>query len=175
MGNDWIIWDRPGAECRNDFMTQQFLQKQGFKDIPLVKKMVEFKDEDGGYNFVIMSRVRGVRLDSVWKQLTPEEKKGYSKQMAAALRELRQFTAEFPQRVDGSPQFDHILGHCESRKGCSDIGKTTDEWFNNIDEELREGISRKFHTGDETVIEAKLQELKVCSTSQDSSRNKTLT
>ncbi|KAH4040972.1 hypothetical protein HBI64_026250 [Parastagonospora nodorum] len=160
MGNDWIVWDRPGAECRNDYMTHEFLQKQGVKHIPLVKRMVEFKDEDGGFNFVVMSRARGVRLESVWPTLSTEEKNSYAQQVIAALREMRQFTAEFPQRVDGSPIFDNVIGHCESRKMCRDIGKTTDEWFNNIDEELREGISRKFETSDEIVIEAKLQELK---------------
>jgi hypothetical protein len=43
MGNDWIIWDRPQEEARNDYMTHQFLQNQGTKIIPLVKRMVEFK------------------------------------------------------------------------------------------------------------------------------------
>jgi hypothetical protein len=162
MGNDWIIWDRPQEEARNDYMTHQFLQNQGTKYIPLVKRMVEFKDENGGYNFVVMSRARGMTLESQWKGLSKESKNSYAQQMVAALRELRQFTAEFPQRVDGSPLWDNVIGHCGSRKMCQKIGKTAEEWLGSMDEELREGLARVLKTKDETIIDARLQELKVC-------------
>ena len=127
MGNDWIIWDRPQGEARNDYMTHQFLQNQGTKDIPLVKRMVEFKDENSGYNFVVMSRARGMTLESQWKRLSKESKNSYAQQIVAALRELRQFTAEFPQRVDRSPLWDNVIRHCGSRKMCQKIGKTAEE------------------------------------------------
>jgi hypothetical protein len=163
MGNDWVVWDRPEEECGNDYMTHQFLQKQGTKNIPLVKQMVEFKDEDSRYNFVVMSRVKGVTLESVWNGLSGEEKNSYAQQMIAALREMRQFTAEFPQRVDGSPLWDNVIGNCNSRKKCKKVGKTAEEWINNMDEELREGLLRQLKTTDKTLIDARLQELKVCS------------
>ena len=78
-------------------------------------------------------------------------------QIAAMLRELRQFTAEFPQRVDGDPLWDNVIANCGSRKKCIKVGKTTDEWFNNMDEELREGIARRLRTRDKAVIEAHLK------------------
>ena len=163
IGNDWMIWDRPDEGWGNDYMTHQFLQEQNTKDIPLVKNLVEFKDEDNRYNFIVMSRAKEVPLESVWKGLSRKEKRSYVQQMVAALRELRQFTAEFPQRVDGSPLWDNIIGNCDSRKQCVKIGKTAEEWFNNMDEELHEGISRVLKTKDKTVINARVQELKVCS------------
>jgi aminoglycoside phosphotransferase (APT) family kinase protein len=46
------------------------------------------------------------------------------------------------------------------RKTCKFVGKTTDDWFNGMDAELRCGLSREHKTKDDTVIEAKLQELK---------------
>lgn len=81
--------------------------------------MVEFKDEDGRCKFVVMSRAKGVQLELVWNDLSREEKDSYTQQIVAALKEMRQLTAEFPQRVDGSPLWDNIVGHCGSmRKKC---------------------------------------------------------
>jgi aminoglycoside phosphotransferase len=161
MGNDWMLWDRTEEGTGNDYMTHEFLRKQNTKNILIVKTMMEFADEDGGYKFLVMSRARGIPLGIVWPTLAPNEKEGYVQQMAAALRELRQFTAEFPQRVDGGPLWDNVIANCNSRKRCIKIGKTTDEWFNNMDEELREGIARRLGTRDKAVVEAHLQVLKV--------------
>ncbi|KAH7345833.1 hypothetical protein BKA66DRAFT_576880 [Pyrenochaeta sp. MPI-SDFR-AT-0127] len=80
--------------------------------------------------------------------------------MVIAFQELRQFTATYPQEVDGSPLWDNIIGNCDSRKKCIKIGKTAEEWIQNMDEELREGISRILKTKDKTIITARLQELK---------------
>jgi hypothetical protein len=161
MGNDWIVWDCPDGERKNDYITHQFLRGQGTSNIPLVKEMVEFKDEDGQYNFLVMSRAKGVPLEHIWRTLPRAAKKSYVQQLAAALREMRQFTAEFPQRVDGSPLGDVIIAQCNSQKQCIKIGKTAEEWLDNMDEELREGISRQLQTRDKTFIEAKLQEIRV--------------
>jgi hypothetical protein len=161
MGNDWVVWDCPDGERKNDYITHQFLKRQGTTDIPLVKEMVEFKDEDGRYNFLVMSRAKGVPLEHKWHTLSRAAKKSYIQQVAAALRELRQLTAEFPQRVDGSLLGDNVIAQCNSQKQCIKIGKTAEEWLDNMDEELREGISRKLQTRDKTVIEARMQELRV--------------
>jgi hypothetical protein len=104
--------------------------------LPLVKTMIKFNDENGGFNFVVISRVKGLRLDAVWEDLDREARNGYVQQIVDFLRRLRQFTAEYPQRVDGSPLWDCIVRNCESRKYCKSIGKTKEEWFNNLDEEL---------------------------------------
>ncbi|OAL47543.1 kinase-like protein, partial [Pyrenochaeta sp. DS3sAY3a] len=160
MGNDWMLWDRTDDYCKNDYMTHQFLQKHNTKNIPLVKRMAEFKDESSGHNFVVMSRAKGVQLEEVWYKLSVPEKRSYAQQMAAALKELRQFTAEFPQRVDGSPLWDNVIGHCDSRKECIKIGKTAEEWIGNIEEELREGIARQLKTKDKTLIDTRFKEIK---------------
>jgi hypothetical protein len=170
MGNDWIIWDRPQEEARNDYMTHQFLQNQGTKNILLVKRMVEFKDENGGHNFFVMSRARGMTLESQWKELSEESKNSYAQQMVTALRELRQFTAECPQRVDGCPLWDDVIGHCNSTKMCQKTGKTAEEWLGSMDEELREGLARILKTKDKTMINARLQELKVYFSTSKSTR-----
>jgi hypothetical protein len=162
MGNDRIVWDRTGEECGNDYMTHQFLQKQGTKDIPLVKRMAEFPDEDDQHNFAVMSGARRIQLSCVWKGVSPEEKDSYVDRMVAALRGLRQFEAEFPQKVDGSPLWDNVIGNCNSRKNCIKVGKTAEDWFNNMDEELQEGISRELQTRDKNVIDTRLRQLKVC-------------
>jgi hypothetical protein len=167
MGNDWAIWDRTEAESGTDFITHQFLKKQNTRHIPLLKEMVEFKDEDGRYNFVVMSRAKAVPLEGIWRGLTRKERRSYAEQMVVALRELRQFTADFPQRVDGSPVWDNAIGNCNSRKECIKVGKTADEWLNSMDEELREGLSWILKTKDVSVIDARLQELKVCFMSRD--------
>jgi hypothetical protein len=161
MGNDWLVWDRTQEEKSNDYITHQFLQKHGVKDIPLVKRMEEFNDADGKYNFVVMSRARGTPLENAWPGLSQGEKDGYVRQMVDMLRELRSFTAEYPQRVDGGPLWDNVIGNCESRKECIKVGKTAEEWIDNMDEELREGLSRQMRTKDKAVIEAKMQEFKV--------------
>jgi hypothetical protein len=142
MGNDWLIWDRRGDTGMetNEYMTYKFLRDQGTKDIPLVKEMHQFGKEGDKFVFTVMSRVKGVTLESVWTKLTPEEKRSYADQLIAALRELRQFTASSPQRVDGSPLSDSIIGRCNVPKLCKTIPATKEEWLKNVDEELRVGI-----------------------------------
>lgn len=142
MGNDWLIWDRPGdwGIETNDYMTYKFLRDQGTKDIPLVEEMYRFGKEGDKFQFTVMSRAKGVTLESVWAELTPEEKRGYANQIIAALRELRQFTAPSPQRVDRSLLRDKIIGQCWPPKMCRAIPDTKEKRLNDIDEEIRIGI-----------------------------------
>jgi hypothetical protein len=142
MGNDWLIWDRPGdtGKGTNEYMTYKFLRDQETKDIPLVKEMYQFGKEGDQFVFTVMSRVKGVTLESIWTKLTLEEKRSYANQLIAALRELRQFTAPSPQRVDSSPLRDDIVGQCYTSKICKTIPATREEWLNNVDEEIRIGI-----------------------------------
>jgi hypothetical protein len=165
MGNDWLIWDRPGdtGKGANDYMTYKFLRDQGTKDIPLVKEMYQFGAEGDKFVFTVMSRVKGVTLESVWTKLTPEEKRSYADQMIAALRELRQFTAPSPQRIDGSPLWDSIISQCHTSKLCKTIPATKEEWLKNIDEELRVGIKKQIESTmdgyDKPSPEAEYQEI----------------
>lgn len=162
MGNDWMVWDRPSKFSGNDYMSWKFLTDKKVKDVPLVKHMSEFADENGGYNFVVMSRAKGVPLHSVWHGLKGAQKRAYTEQMKAALREMRSLKADYPQRADGSPLWDCIVARsdCDGRN-CIKVGRTTEEWLKNMEPELREGISRFHQTRDKAVIDAKLAEITV--------------
>ncbi|KAH7407090.1 kinase-like domain-containing protein [Phaeosphaeria sp. MPI-PUGE-AT-0046c] len=144
MGNDWLIWDRPGDRGieTNDYMTYKFLRDQG-TNIPLVEKMYQFGKEGDEFQFTVMSRAKGETLENVWPKLTLEEKRSCADQIIATLRELRQFTAPSPQRVDGSPLWDNIIGQCSPLKICRTIPETKEKWLNGIDEELRIGIGKQ--------------------------------
>ncbi|KAF2007391.1 kinase-like protein [Amniculicola lignicola CBS 123094] len=141
-------------------MTYQFLKQQGTKNIPLVEAMHQYGKSGDPFQFTVMSRAKGVPLQSVWHGLSSEERKGYAEQVTAALRELRKFTSPVPRRVDGSPLWDNIIGRCYVSKKCQNIKNTTEEWLGSIDEELRFGIARSYRTLDKDFIEAKLKELK---------------
>lgn len=143
----------------NDYMTYKFLREQETKDIPLVKEMHQFGEEGDAHLFTVMSRVKSVTLESVWARLTQDEKRGYADQIIAALRELRKFTAPTPQRADGSPLWDNVIGQCWPKR-CHTIPATQDEWFDSLDKDLRAGIARKYATDDEATIEARLQRLR---------------
>lgn len=66
MGNDWLIWDRPGDRGMetNDYMTYKFLRDhdQDTTNIPLVKEMYQFGKEGDQFQFTVMSRAKGVTL-----------------------------------------------------------------------------------------------------------------
>jgi thiamine kinase-like enzyme len=98
----------------------------------------------------------------VWPILSQEEKASYSRQLADAIRQLRQFTAPRPQKVDGSQLDDVVIGRCAfSRPGnCFKIGYTVNEWLDSLGVDLRMGLSTIHKTVDPIVIEEKFQELK---------------
>ncbi|KAF1920879.1 hypothetical protein BDU57DRAFT_553151 [Ampelomyces quisqualis] len=99
-------------------MTYKFLRDKATSNILLVQEMYSFGGEGEKFFFIVMSRAKGVTLESVWAKLNQEEKRSYTDQMITALRELRQFTASLPQRVDGSPLQDNIIGQCWPSKMC---------------------------------------------------------
>ncbi|KAF1844044.1 kinase-like protein [Cucurbitaria berberidis CBS 394.84] len=143
-------------------MVYQFLKEQGTQNIPLVKEMHQYGKPGDPFQFTVMSRAKGVPLHNIWKGLSPEEKQGYAQQVTAALRELRQHTSPVARRIDGSPLMDYIIGQCAPPSMCKQVGKTKEEWFDGMAEELRVGLSNseKLNSDDKDVIEAKLQELK---------------
>lgn len=143
----------------NEYMTHRFLQDKGTKDIPLVKEMHQFGSPGVPYQFTVMSRVKGISLEKAWLSLSPGEKKNYTHQVVAALREMRQFTSPVAQRVDGTPLPDHLIATCDLNQPCKPIGKNKEEWFNGMIEELRYGLSERLNIEDTEIIEAKVQEL----------------
>jgi hypothetical protein len=161
MGNEYAIWDRPTMPgMDNDYMTWKFLKEKGVKNIPLLDEMHQFGKPSDPHNFTVMSRAKGASLVSVWQTASQEEKRSYADQLITAIRELRQYTAPYPQRVDGSPLWDNLIGQCHVRKACKKIGKNTEDWFINMDAEMRYGLSREYKTNDNAVIDRKLQDLK---------------
>lgn len=163
IGSQWLLRDQPNDGSQgNEYMTQRFLRQQPNLTIPLVKEMHRLSQPTDQIHFTLFSRAQGDTLDSVWNTLTPQQKSGYIKQLAGHIQQLQQFTAPVAMKVDGSRLDDVFIGYCVRRHPptCKKIGFTTEEWFENITEELRRGLSVLHKTDDEVVIEAKLQELR---------------
>ncbi|KAF1918312.1 kinase-like domain-containing protein [Ampelomyces quisqualis] len=161
LGNDWLLWDRKTSKTTgNDYLVHKFLKEQGSQDIPLVKEMHHFGEAGDTFQFTVMSRAKGEPLCNVWTSLSPEVKKGYAKQVAAALRELRQHTSPIPRRLDGGPLPDAVIGRCGPSQQCKYVGKNKEEWIDGMADELRAGLKGIMKTDDNIAIEARLQELK---------------
>ncbi|TVY91394.1 hypothetical protein LAWI1_G005185 [Lachnellula willkommii] len=164
IGSNWLIRDQPNdGSLGNDYMTQEFLRGQPGLDIPLIEEMRRLSKPTDAIHLTLMSRAQGVRLDTIWLTLTRPQKAKYRDQVANIIKQIRQFTAPTAQKVDGSRLNDvMIAGHCIRRHPptCKEIGYTTSEWFDNIADELRGGLSSIHNTKDPQVIEEKLQELK---------------
>jgi len=163
IGSEWLLRDQPNNHTLgNDYMTQQFLRAQLCLSVPLVKEMRLLNDPADKIHFTLMSRAQGETLYSIWGTLTPEQKSGYKDQLVDSIRQIRQFTSPVAKKVDGNALNDVVIGVCGRRHPptCKTIGGTTEEWFENIADELRRGLSKVHKTEDPTIIEAKLQELK---------------
>jgi hypothetical protein len=163
IGGQWVLRDQPNdASAGNDLMTQKFLRAQPGHAIPLVADMLELSGPDDAIQLTVMRQARGKRLDVVWPRLSVAQKEGYVHQMAAIIRQLRQFTAPRAQKVDGSLLDDFIIGYCIGRRApsCTKIGPTADAWLDALAPSLRGGLSRLHKTTDPAIIEAKLHELR---------------
>ncbi|EHK99060.1 hypothetical protein M7I_5059 [Glarea lozoyensis 74030] len=96
-------------------------------------------------------------------QLGPEAPLISDMQLVNKPNKKTRFTALGAQKVDGGKLEDRILGACEGigyRPVCKRIGFTTDEWFENIAEELRMGLSKIHKTSDPLIIDKEFQKLK---------------
>lgn len=162
VGRRWIIRDQPNdMSLGNDFITQEFLLNQK-TSISLVEKMQKLSDPTDDVEITLMSRAQGVTLDKVWHTLSPEQKMNYKDQLASAIKSLRQFTAPVASKVDGSLLNDCIIGYCgrHSAPTCKKIGRTTGEWLDDIEQEVRLGLAKIYVTRDSKVIDEKLAELR---------------
>lgn len=164
VGSRWLIRDQPNdASLGNDFITQEFLRNHTPSlDIPLVKEMRKLSAPTDKVDITLMSRAQGVGLDTIWHTLTPEQKSDYTSQLGTAIKSWRQFTSPVSKNVNGGVLEDCIIGNCLRRRAptCKKQGRTTDEWFSNLEEDLRFGLSRLHKTKDPLVIEEKFQELR---------------
>jgi len=81
--------------------------------------------------------------------------------MVDILKQLRQFTSPFPQKVNGDKLDDTVI-LCGRRHPptCFKIGFTEQEWLEDLSETIRAGLSVQNKTKDEELIEKKLQEIK---------------
>jgi hypothetical protein len=165
LGSNWILKDMPndGTTPGNDYMTQKFLRSQlgSCSDVPLCREMQLINLPTEKTYLLLMNRVEGQTLAKVWFKLSEEEQEGIRDQVYRFLVQIRKFTANTPQNTEGGKLDDMIIGKCRTvRPKCKKIGSTTEEWFNNIAEELRVGLGRIHKTSDATVIERELQKLK---------------
>lgn len=161
LGDRWLLRDAPrDATAGNDYMTQQFLRAQPGLTVPLVEKMWNISEPSDNIQFTLISKAQGVTLYSIWHTLSPEEKLSCSKQLASSLKQIRQFTAPTPQKVDGTLLDDPFMFICSPRPPtCKKIGRTTEEWWESSAEELRHAISLRYSKEDAAFHEAKYQEL----------------
>lgn len=164
VGSRWMIRDQPNdASLGSDFMTQEFLRnQQPSLDIPLIKEMRLLSAPTDKVAITLMSRAQGEGLDQIWNTLSLEQKSSYRGQLSNAVKVWRQFTSPVAKKVDGSLLEDCLIGHClrPTAPTCKKIGHTTEEWFENLKEDLFRGLSRIHKTKDPSVIEGKFQELK---------------
>jgi hypothetical protein len=109
-----------------------------------------------------MSRAQGVGLDTIWHTLSPVQKSNYKDQLGHAIKQWRQFTSPVAKKVDGGILDDCIIGNCLRRIAPTrkKMGRTTEEWFENLEKELRFGLSLRHKTKDPIIIEEKFQQLK---------------
>jgi len=164
VGSRWMIRDQPNdATLGNDFMTQEFLRNHTPSlGIPLLKEMRKLSAPTDKVDLTLMSRAQGVGLDTIWHTLTQEQKSDYTSQLGTAIKSWRKFTSPVSKKANGDILDDCIIGNCLQRTAptCKKMGRTTDEWFSNLEEDLRFGLSRIHKTKDPMVIEEKFQELR---------------
>ncbi|EPE36924.1 Protein kinase-like (PK-like) [Glarea lozoyensis ATCC 20868] len=146
MGSNWLLKDFPNDGCSpgNDYITHKFLRSQLGPEAPLISDMQ-------------------LPLAEILHLLSKKASDDLSEQLFQFLRQIRRFTALGAQKVDGGKLEDRILGACEGigyRPVCKRIGFTTDEWFENIAEELRMGLSKIHKTSDPLIIDKEFQKLK---------------
>ncbi|PVH72855.1 hypothetical protein DL98DRAFT_432406 [Cadophora sp. DSE1049] len=163
IGSKWMIRDQPNDQSMgNDFMTQNFLREQSGHSIPILKEMRLLSEPTDKVCLTLMSRAQGVGLDTVWADLSVEQKASYRHQMRDILKQMRSFTSPVCAKVNGDLMNDGTIGYCHRRSppSCYKMGRTNDEWLENISRELRQGLSEKHDTKDPVLIEEKFQELK---------------
>ena len=162
VGTRWMISDRPNdATLGNDFITQEFLRKQPNHRIPLIQEMRKLNAPTDKVDLTLMSRVPGKPLVNIWGTLNHRQRASYTRQVANLIKQWRQFTSPVAQRVDGGLLDDQIF-QCQRviAPACRKVGRTVDEWFKNMEEDLRFGLVLVHRTKDPLVIEEKYQELK---------------
>ena len=163
VGSRQLIRDKPNdASLRNDFISQEFLRNQPSLNIPLIKEMRKLSAPTDKVDLTLMSRAQEVGLDTIWGTLSLEQKSNYKDQLGNAIKLQRQFTSPVAKKVNNDPLEDCIIGNCLRRTAptCKKMGRTTDKWFKNLEEDLRFGLSLLYKTKDLLVIEDKYQELK---------------
>lgn len=164
LGSKWLLCDRPNDETMgNNYMTWEFLRKhEEDHNIPLVKEMRVLTEPDDPIQFTVISRAQGVLLSSVWESLTAQQKSSYADQLVDILKQLRQFTASRPQKVNGDRLYDSVLDPCSKRVAptCHKVEFTADEWLENMSEEIRCGIAALHETTDPELVEEKFREIK---------------
>lgn len=164
VGSRWLIRNQPNdMSLGSDFMTQEFLRnQQPSLDIPLLKEMRLLSAPTDKVTITLMSRAQGVGLGQIFHKLSPEQILSYRNQLSNAIKQWRQFTSPVAKKVDGSRAEDWIIGHCirQDAPTCTKVGRTNDEWFDDLKEDLYRGLSVKHKTKDPLIIQEKFEELK---------------
>jgi hypothetical protein len=145
IGSRWILRDRPNDfTLGNDYMTQEYLRNVPNLNIPLIKEMRLLSEPEDQIHLTLMSRVEGEPLIDIWGKLSQADKTMYAKELAGYIRQWRKLTSSTMKKVNGDQLDDRIVGTCFSVPhplSCKTMGKTVDEWLENLSPELRKGLS----------------------------------
>lgn len=163
LGSRWLLRDQPNdGSMGNDEMTQQFLRAQPGLTVPLVAEMQNISHPTDDIQFTLIARAQGVTLGSIWHTLSLEQKASYGRQLGDVLKQIRQLTAPGAQKVDGTPLDDEVVAFCGSPypPTCKKMGRTMEEWLDNISDELYVGLSVELKTQDPAILLPALEEIK---------------
>ena len=117
--------------------TMLFLQKYVNASIPRIYAL--FKDSDTGTSYIIMERVRGDRLDSIWSHLDDEKKQDVSNQLKVIFGELREISSPGGYcSLHQQPLRDHIF-----YTGIEEVSQHLEGPFGN-ESELNDALIRKY-------------------------------
>ncbi|KAL6248076.1 hypothetical protein RBB50_005424 [Rhinocladiella similis] len=161
LGSHWVLRDYPDdGTAGNGYMTHVYLREHLGRKIPIVEEMRLFPAPP--VNFTIESRAQGKQLWAVWHTLSPRQIANYQDQMVDILKTMRQLTAPRPQKVNGDRLGDCLTHVCNygHPPWCIDIGYTSEEWLENLAEDVRYSLASRQKITDPKVIEEKFQEIK---------------
>jgi aminoglycoside phosphotransferase len=127
IGSEWFLKERPKLYFHGELLENQDVVMTKFvrenTSIPVASEMIAFDDDESW--FVLVKRVPGVTLGSIWWDITKEEQEVYIREVGEYLKELRKFTSPVPCSIEGKPLRDTIFVDDDSR---SRVYSSAEEW-----------------------------------------------
>lgn len=106
LGFNLILKERSDEPSNFEAANARFLKEK--TSIPLPTIVEDWREDDGCY-FVLMKRVRGEPLSSLWATMPTRDKERVAKQTAEYLIQLRQLHSPRMQSLGGQPLYSVFL------------------------------------------------------------------